>query len=273
MTTQLLIYERALPVSKERHRDWSVKVGTDFTFARRVNAVPLMAGEFPRATAEYAIVFAGTEESVMPTVILGVQNRQNLYLTDTGAWRAKYVPAFLRRYPFVFSGSDGGKSFTLCIDEQYAGCNQEGRGERLFDSDGERTQYLAGVLDFLQAYQSQFKATQAFCRRLKELSLLEPAHAQFTLGTGERTSLAGFMAVNRERLKALSAEELAELVKTDVLELVYLHLQSMRNLSTIAERVAPHASEREQAALGGQESPVGGNESAEKHAPSGKGIH
>lgn len=59
------------------------------------------------------------------------------------------MPAFLRRYPFVFSSNDDASTFTLCIDEEFDGLNQDGRGERLFDSEGERTQYLQNVLGFL----------------------------------------------------------------------------------------------------------------------------
>ena len=43
MSTQLLIYESAVPVSSQRHAQWSVEVGADYAFSRRVNAVPLMA--------------------------------------------------------------------------------------------------------------------------------------------------------------------------------------------------------------------------------------
>ncbi len=236
MTTQLLIYQRAVPVSKQRHLHWSVKAGSDFSFAKHVNSVPLMAVEFPSAAREYTVVFAGSEEAVMPVVILGVKERENRYLTETGAWQAKYVPAFVRRYPFVFSASEDGANFALCIDEEFAGCNQAGRGERLFDAEGEHTQYLRNVLEFLKSYQAQFRRTQAFCKKLKDLNVLEPMQAQFTLGTGERALLAGFMAVNREKLKGLSGDELSQLAKTDELELIYQHLQSLRNLSDVAQR-------------------------------------
>ncbi|MBT8421076.1 MAG: SapC family protein, partial [Gammaproteobacteria bacterium] len=86
MTTQLLIYERAVPISKQRHNDWSVKTGRNYDFARHVNSVPLVAAEFQAAAAEYAIVFAGTEKAVMPSVILGVRERENLYVSDDGVW-------------------------------------------------------------------------------------------------------------------------------------------------------------------------------------------
>ncbi len=272
MTTQLLIYQRAVPVTKQRHGNWSVKAGTDYAFTKQVNSVPLMAVEFPSAAAEYAIVFAGTEEAVMPVVILGVKERENRYLTETGGWQAKYIPAFVRRYPFVFSSSEDGTNFALCIDEEFAGCNQDGRGERLFDAEGEQTQYLRGVLEFLKSYQAQFRRTQVFCKKLKDLDLLEPMQAQFTLGTGERALLAGFMAVSRDKLKALSGDQLADLARTDELELMYQHLQSMRNLSEVAQRAAPQVNGAESAPPAKATLPVAKEAGGEKGA-AGENIH
>jgi hypothetical protein len=49
------------------------------------------------------------------------------------------------------------------------------------------------------------------------------------------------MAVNRDKAKALPPEKLAELAKTDELELLYLHLHSMRNFPAMANRLAGKA--------------------------------
>jgi hypothetical protein len=196
-----------------------------------------MAVEFPFAAPEYAIVFAGDKGSLMPAVILGMRDKENVYLDDAGTWQAKYLPAFVRRYPFVFSTSDDGKTFTLCLDEAFTGFNREGRGQRLFNDEGKPTQFTDNVLKFVQEYQIQFDRTKAFCEKLAALDLLEPMQAQVSLTTGERAALTGFMAISRERLKALAADKLAELAKTDELELIYLHLSSMRNFSNVKDRL------------------------------------
>ena len=234
--TQLLIYETAVPVSAARHRDASVEVGANYAFARNVNSVPLMAVEFPHAAPEYAIVFGGAQDALMPAVILGVRGNENLYLAQDGGWPSKYIPAFVRRYPFVFSTADDGKTFMLCVDEAFPGFNREGRGQRLFDG-GKPTPYVNNVLKFLQEYQAQFMRTRAFCKKVRELELLEPMQAQISMGSGERLSLGGFWAVNRAKVKALPGDKLAELVKTDELELLYLHMQSMRNFNALKDRL------------------------------------
>jgi hypothetical protein len=237
MTKQLLYYEHAAPVSAQRHRDWSLVPRANYEFAGHSNWVPLAAGEFPAAAAEYAIVFAGSEGAVQPTAILGLRADENVYLDEQKRWNAKYIPAFVRRYPFVFSRSEDGKQFTLCIDEQYSGWNQEGRGKPLFDSNGEGTEFLKTMLGFVTDYQRQFDATLAFCRKLQDLDLLEPMTARFKLPSGKDAQLTGFMAIDRDKLKALPGDTLSELARTGELELIYVHLQSMRNISAMLGRV------------------------------------
>jgi len=272
MSTQLLIYETAVPVSSGRHAKCSVEAGTGFGFARNLNSVPLMAVEFPQATAEYAVVFAQSGDDVVPVVILGARQNENLYLADDNAWRAKYVPAFIRRYPFVFSPSEDGKTFTLCVDEAFQGLNYLGRGQALFTEDGKHTPYVDNVLKFLQEYRSQFLRTQAFCKKIKELDLLEPMQAQFTLGSGEKMSLGGFMVVDRKRLKALPADTLSQLAGNDELELIYLHLQSMRNFTEVKDRLMVRsigASDEAQPEASAQAAPVDDEPAAKKRSRAG----
>lgn len=237
MAKQLLIYESAVPVSFARHGQVAVEAVESYAFSAGVNAVPLMAVEFPRATAEYAIVFAGSGDDVMPVVVLGIRNEQNLYLSADSHWRADYIPAFIRRYPFVFSASDDGKTLTLCIDESHPGFNRAGQGAALFGDDGKPTAYVTKVLDFLKEYQAHFERTRVFARRIKELGLLEPMQANVTTPKGEKVTLSGFMVVSREKLRALDGETLQRLAKNDELELLYLHMSSMRNFNEVKDRL------------------------------------
>ena len=236
MSTQLLFYDNAVPVSSARHADCSVEV-KDYAFCRNVNSVPLMAVEFPMAAAEYPIVFTVGDDAVAPVVILGVRGKENLYVSPEGTWQAKYVPAFVRRYPFVFSAQDNAKNFVLCVDEAFAGFNREGRGQRLFTDEKKPSPYVDNVLKFLQEYRAQYMRTRTFGKTLKELDLLEPMRANISLAGGSQWSLSGFSVVDRKKLKALPPEKLAELANTDELELLYLHLHSMRNFTGVKDKL------------------------------------
>jgi len=230
MPKQMLIYDNVKPVSNVQHRNWSVKTGEDFSFAKSINCLPVTTVEFPQVAQEYAIVFSGQQDSVFPIAVLGVRPDENMYLSAENTITATYIPAFLRRYPFVYSTYDNGDTLTLCIDEKFTGCNQNNVGERLFDANGEQTIYLKKVLGFLNEYQVQFNRTAQLCKKLTELKLLEPMRAQIRPAKGSAVTVGGFLTVSRKRLKELTADQLQSLVRSDALELIYLHLQSLQNL-------------------------------------------
>lgn len=237
MAKQLLIYGSAVPMSFQRHGNMYFEPKADYSFSAGINAVPLMAVEFIRAATEYAIVFTSAGDDVLPAAVLGLRPDQNLFLSHDAKWQAKYIPAFIRRYPFVFSATDDRKMVTLCVDETHPGLNRSDRGERLFDDDGKPSAYTNKVLRFLKEYQVHFERTRLFGKRLRDLELLEPTQAQVTTPAGEKLALGGFMAVPRKKLRALSGEALASLAKTDELELLYLHLYSMRNFGDVKDRM------------------------------------
>lgn len=237
MAKQLMFYEQTVPVSASRHAELCVETGTGYAFAAHASAVPIMAVEFIPAASEYAIVFTAVGDEVVPAVVLGLRADQNLYLGADGKWSAKYVPAFIRRYPFVFSTGADRKTLTLCIDETYAGLNREGRGQRLFGTDGKPAEYTQRVLKFLQEFQAHFQRTRLFCQRLKELGVLEPNAVRITPANGETMAVGGFLIANRKKLRELPADKLAELAKSDELELLHLHLYSLRNFADVKDRL------------------------------------
>jgi len=237
MTTQMLFYDNIAAVTKEQHGDLALKPLGDYSFTKNVNAVPLLTSEFLSAASEFPIVFVGTKEQMLPHAIIGTRQQENLFVNEEGAWQGKYVPAFIRRYPFVFSSANDGQTLTLCIDESYPGFNREGHGERLFDSEGNQTLYLNNVLEFLRGYQLSFQATTQFCSKLQELELLTKMQAKVTSGSGETNQLSGFLGVDRQKLRGLADDAVLELHKSGGLDALHAHLLSMQTFPLIADRI------------------------------------
>src|SRR6266542_4763611 len=123
-----MVYEAVMPCSRTRHGNWWLELGSDYHFARQLGLVPLLISEFANAVLEYAIVFSGSDNQLMPAVLQSLQPSGNPYVGPNGEWRANYVPAFLRRYPFLLASTDGGQTISLCLDESCSGSNHSGRG-------------------------------------------------------------------------------------------------------------------------------------------------
>lgn len=238
MSTQLLIYKDVAPLSKERHAKWSVEVGRDFAHTKNLNVLPVLAAEFVSASREYPIVFSKTEENITPVLLLGMRSEENLYLTADNQWSASYIPAFLRRYPFVFARSDDGKTFTLCLDEKYEGFNQKDQGRRLFSDDGEPTDYVKSVMTFLQSFQTEQARSQAFCRKLDEFDLFESHNATWTGPEGQKVAITGFSCISRKKLNELSPKVLASLLNSGEMDLIFAHLFSIMNFNQLKDKLA-----------------------------------
>lgn len=243
MPKQLLIYENVAPLSAERHTNMSVKMSGTYRFASRINSVPLLAAEFTAAAPDLPIIFAGEGDNIFPAALLGFGPEENLLVDADGQWRQGYIPAFLRRYPFVFSESEDGSTFTLCIDEEFEGLNTDGIGERLFDSAGNRTQFVENTLGFVSQYQAQFNRTKQYCTRLMQLGLLKPAQARRGTANGQAVTVGGFSIIDRARLKEIGDVDLREMFDTDELEMSFVHLQSLANIQRLSQLSAPASAE------------------------------
>lgn len=232
MAKQLMYYEKVVPISLERHKGWSVEQG-DYTFAVETNAAPLMCAEFQSAATELPIVFGKTDAGYTPVVVLGIEQGKALTVDGAGKWIGNYVPAFVRRYPFVFAEAEDKKTYTLCLDEDYSGVDQSGaKGQAFYDGDAP-SEFLNNILEFTKNVELEQRKTIEFGKLLEENGLMTPMQAGITMPDGQKRAVTGFHVVSREKLKELSGDVLEDFFKRDVLELIYYHLASMRNMEKL----------------------------------------
>ena len=236
-----LFYKKPVALSSQGHAGLRLQTRENYRFATGSNSVTLTAAEFAHACHEYPIVFVQSGVDINPVAVLGLKDSQNLFVDEKGQWNASYVPAYVRRYPFILARQGEETSdYTVCIDEGYAGFNRD-EGEHLFLDDGAQSDFLKQALTLVQDFQSHFLRTAEFARRLLDWELLQPLQANVELHAGDKMSLTGFMAVDQKKLKALPAERLAELVQQDELGVIYYHLLSLNNFGRLVERVAEAA--------------------------------
>jgi hypothetical protein len=235
-----LYYDKPVLLNRDKHRHARIRPTPGFAFARNANSLYLAGVEFTEACKEYAIVFIRQKDGkVAPVVMLGLRNRENLFVVAQERWTASYVPAFVRRYPFVLAELPG-QQMGVCIDEAFSGLNDT-EGEPLFDDKGGNTPFLQNALEFLQRYQVEYLRTEGFCKRLSEAGLLTDMSAKADLVDGRTFTVAGLLVVDEKKLNALPDDKVLALFRAGELHLISMHLLSLSNLSRLVDRMAQRA--------------------------------
>lgn len=256
----LLFYDKPIALNSKTHLNLKIKPTDDgLKFAARTNSVLLAGIEFPEASKHFPIVFAkGADKQALPMALLGFRDEQNLFVDAAGRWAGEYVPAYIRRYPFVLARGAAGQELTVCIDESYAGFGAD-EGQALFNANGEPTDHLKGVLAFLKDYQAQIERTEVFLKTLREFDLLTDVSANIKLPGGESYSMAGLMMVDERKLQALPDEKVMRLFRSGELAWIYSHLLSMGNFNRLIGKATPADS-----AVASEKSPVPGKTTRKK---------
>jgi hypothetical protein len=237
------LYRDPQALDPQAHRHKKLKPLEDFSVAKEMHAVFLAATEFPAAALSFTIIFVNTGERlpdgkpmIAPVALLGIAANENLHVEGT-RWDAGYVPAFIRRFPFLTAGSPGSDEHAVFVDASWPGFD-DGDGEPLFDAEGKPTPALQRALDFLRQFDIEQQRTRQFCQRLIELDLLKDMTLNATLPTGDVVKLDGFLAVDEDKLNALPDAVVLELHRSGMLMLAQVHLLSLGNLKFLLERKA-----------------------------------
>ena len=216
---EVLFYERPVPLNRTQHKDLRLKGIPSLRFAAGVHSVPLTGVEFPAAARDLPILFAGSSmEEAGPMALLGLRQNENLFIDADGQWAANtYVPAFVRRYPFVLAEKPAGQEgddFTVFLDEAYEGFGSD-EGERLFQDDGTDSEMLKNAVNFLGEFQQHVGRTQWFMEQLRKHDLLEPRNIRLEKD-GKTINLNGLFVVNENKLRELDEKTAHEFLREGV---------------------------------------------------------
>ena len=235
------LYLEPIRLDPAQHRAKKVVELTDFSVAGRMHMAFITAIEFPQAALEFPIVFIPTGErdargrpGVSPVVLLGLVAGENLHV-DGSRWDARYIPAFIRRYPFFSAEIAGETSPAVFVDAAWSGFS-DGDGEALFEAGDKPAPALARVLQFLERFDLEAQRTLEFCARVVELDLLKEMKADISLPGGGKLAVEGFLTIDDDRLLAIPDADVIELHRSGLLMLMQLHLLSLANVRLMAER-------------------------------------
>ena len=227
------MFEKVVPVNRERHARSKIREITGFGFASSFHIAYLTMHEFARAAAVYPIVFVEDKEkdAFRPVTLLGLDAGENLFVGEAGKWEASYIPAIIRRYPFALANTGTEGQFTICIDEG-SDLVSETEGSALFDEKGEPTQVIENVKRYLSELQQMDQITLEFAKTMAELNMFTPLQVRVREGDHEK-NIAGCWVVNEERLNKLSNDKFLELRVKRYLPAIYAQLMSLAQIERL----------------------------------------
>jgi hypothetical protein len=196
--------------------------------------------EFRSVQAFYPILFHRDQRGEMyPVALFGFESGENLFLDDSG-WHARYVPAMIRRQPFLIGfeaaarQGAGEQRRMLSLDMAHPRVNRE-RGEPLFLPLGGRTPFLEEMATLLETLYHGGELNRKFVQALQEHGLIENVTFDIALADGSRNQLLGFFAVDEEKVQGLPDAALGQLSRSGFLMPLFMMLASTTNVRTLVD--------------------------------------
>jgi hypothetical protein len=202
-------------------------------FAAQATAIPLVVTDFVAVSRHYPILFTAGVPS--PVALVGLE-RVNLFVED-GRWvEGAYVPAYVRRYPFVLAEANDKSGFALAVDQASALIAKEGEaGEALFEGD-QPAAVTKRALEYCRLFNVDFEQTRAFAQALADAQLLVERKADVTLPGGRKLGVAGFQVIDPEVFGRLPEETVVDWHRKGWLALIHFHLASLERFADLLTR-------------------------------------
>ena len=233
-----LLYEGLEPLNRNLHGNYKVRRLGALERVANVHAVPVTVDEFSSVQRHFPIVFSAGENPV-PIALMGLNEGVNTVFDEKGVLRETnlYVPAYLRRFPFVLARlRQDSDELSLCFDPTAGAVGEFDEGEALFDGE-EPSEATKAILQFCEQFEQAGQRTQAFMAELKQADLMMDGEVAIQPeGTEQPFIYRGFQMVDEEKLRNLRGDELRKLNQNGILPLIFAHLFSLAVIREIFGR-------------------------------------
>jgi len=233
-----LFYSALEALNVTQHGTKKVRPIEKATVISSTHAIPATVDEFALLQRHYPIVFSVGDQPV-PLVLMGLSEGINVYLNEDAKLydSSIYVPAYMRRYPFLLARlRPDSDDLSLCFDPNSGAVGDFEDGEPLFDGD-QPSQATKAILDFCEQFESAGQRTNAFMEEIKKSGLLMDGEVAIQPEGAEKPFVyRGFQMIDEEKLRELRGDELRKLNQNGVLALIYAHLFSLSQIREVFSR-------------------------------------
>ncbi len=227
-----LFYKNLVPLQSGPHSAYRTRTTEKAPFFATTHAVPLTIDEFVHAQRFYPIVFSVGENPV-PLALFGLNEGVNVHVEADGTLkRETYVPAYVRRYPYMLARlAQDAQELSLCFDPDSGLVGEGGDGQPLFDGD-KPSEATNTILKFCEDFELSAQRTAAFVQELKSMDLLMDGEVAIQMGDPNQQDqqpfiYRGFQMVNETKFRDMRGDELRKINQNGILPLIVAHLFSL----------------------------------------------
>lgn len=223
-----LLFNDLVPLSSVEHSDYKARSSNTAPFLAKQHAIPVTVDEFAMAQRYYPIVFSAGDQPV-PLALMGLNEGVNTFVDEDGKLMGEtYVPAYVRRYPFLLARlRQDAEELSLCFDPTADTIGTFDEGDALF-ADGQPTEATKAILQFCEQFEQAGQRTTAFMEELRNQKLLMDGEVKIEVqGSDQPFVYRGFQMVDEEKLRDLRGDALRKMMKSGLLPLVHAHLFSL----------------------------------------------
>ena len=234
-----ILYRDLVPLSSTEHADWGTKTLDGAHFLKDQHAVPVTVDEFVQVQRNFPIIFADAENPV-PLALMGLNEGVNVFLGEDGKFSERvYVPAYVRRYPFMLAQlGQNPNELSLCFDPTSGAVGPDGDFMKLFEN-GEASQGTKDILQFCEQFEQSAQRTGAFVKELMDLDLLMDGEVTIQPEGAEQPHIyRGFKMVNEEKVRDLRGDQLRKMTQNGMMTLIMAHIFSLDLMREVYGRQA-----------------------------------
>lgn len=201
-----------------------------------VNQIALFLPEYEEAQRDYPILFLRQEDGTLQAVaILGLDRDENLFLEGDGRWSAGYVPAMVRRGPFLIGFAQGEPVINVDLAHPRVAA-ADGPGDPVFLPQGGQAPALERALDALRAIHVGHDAAGPATALFDELALVEPVSLDVQVSERDSYSFNDYLAITHEKIAGLDGAALAKLNQAGLLMPAVFAAASLANINRLIAR-------------------------------------
>ncbi len=234
-----ILYKELVPLNSNDHGSWKGRTTEKAPWVSSQHAIPLTVEEFPLAQRDFPIVFSAGDNPV-PLALMGLNEGVNVFFEDDGTpIGAPYVPAYVRRYPFLLAKlQPETDNLSLCFDPTSDLVGDFDEGQPLFGEDKQPSEHCKNLLDFCEKFEQAGNKTQMFVEELTKADLLMDGEISIQRrdNPDQPFTYRGFRMVNQDKLRELRGDQLRKWNESGLLPLIFAHLFSLDLMRVIFAR-------------------------------------